>query len=129
MSRKSVVADVMRRRAFEAALAPLIGAARRKGRRREPRPTRRLLPQRWFSRAQRRATTIPDPVSIAVIAIDRIGRASVRAGLTGKEVEVAAPDEESAAILRAALAETAQWRATDRLVKIRAESRAALLRD
>ena len=59
-----------------------------------------------------------DPVKLAVLAMDAVGRASMRASFTGTEIEVAAPDEATAAVLRAALAETARNRATDRLIRI-----------
>lgn len=60
----------------------------------------------------------PDPVSLAILAIDRVGPAAVRACASGVEVRVAAPDEATAAVLRAALAETARRRGTDRLIRI-----------
>jgi hypothetical protein len=42
----------------------------------------------------------------------------VRACASGVEVRVAAPDEATAAVFRAALAETARRRATDQLIRI-----------
>jgi hypothetical protein len=48
----------------------------------------------------------PDPVSLAIFAIDRVGPAAVRACASGVEVRVAAPDEATAAVFRAALART-----------------------
>ena len=45
----------------------------------------------------------PDPVLLAVLAIDRVGPAAVRACASGVEVRVAAPDEATARVLRAAL--------------------------
>ena len=60
----------------------------------------------------------PDPVSLAVFAIDRVGPAAVRACASGVEVRVAAPDEATAAVFRAALAQTARRRATDQLIRI-----------
>jgi hypothetical protein len=60
----------------------------------------------------------PDPVRIAVLAIESLGRASMRAALSGIEVRVAVPDEATAAIFRAALAETGRTRVTDRLVRV-----------
>src|SRR4051794_32750199 len=39
----------------------------------------------------------PDPVRIAVLAMERLGRASLRASVTGSEVCVAAPDDATAA--------------------------------
>ncbi len=60
----------------------------------------------------------PDPVHIAVLAMEYLGRASVRACSTGTEVCVAVPDEATAAIFRAALARTGRVRTTDLLVRI-----------
>ena len=60
----------------------------------------------------------PDPVSLAIFAIDRVGPAAVRACASGIEVSVTVPDEATAAVFRAALAETARWRGTDRLIQI-----------
>lgn len=59
-----------------------------------------------------------DPVRIAVLAMERLGRASLRASVTGAEVCVAAPDDATAAVFRAALAETARLRSTDRLIRV-----------
>ena len=64
------------------------------------------------------ATTMPDPVSLAIFAIDRVGPAAVRACAFGLEVRVAAPDEATARVFRAALAETARRRTTDQLIRI-----------
>jgi hypothetical protein len=63
-------------------------------------------------------STGPDPVRIAVLAMERLGRASLRASITGAEVRVAAPDNATAEVFRAALAETAQIRSTDRLIRV-----------
>jgi hypothetical protein len=60
----------------------------------------------------------PDPVQIAVLAMETLGQASLRASFTGTEVRVTAPDEEIAAIFRAAVAETARTRVTDRLIRV-----------
>ena len=60
----------------------------------------------------------PDPVGIAVLAMESLGRASMRASSTGTEVHVAVPDAMTAAIFEAAIAETAQRRSTDRLIRI-----------
>jgi hypothetical protein len=64
------------------------------------------------------APAAPDPVMIATLAIDHVGPATVRAVAIGIEVQVAAPDEATAAVFRAALADTARRRSTDRLVRI-----------
>ncbi|MGE5269548.1 MAG: hypothetical protein ACM3JG_07740 [Thiohalocapsa sp.] len=59
-----------------------------------------------------------DPVRIAVLAMEKLGSASLRASFTGTEVRVAAPNEAIAAIFRAALSETARNRSTDRLIRV-----------
>jgi hypothetical protein len=68
--------------------------------------------------APRQVIDAVDPVSLAIFAIDRVGPAAVRACASGIEVCVAAPDEATAAVFRAALAETARRRGTDRLIRI-----------
>jgi hypothetical protein len=68
--------------------------------------------------AHRKIVKTPDPVSLVIFAIDRVGPAAVRACASGVEVCVAAPDEATAAVFRAALAETARYRSTDRLIRI-----------
>ncbi len=60
----------------------------------------------------------PDAVQIAVLAMQTLGPASMRASCTGIEVRVTAPDETMAAIFRAALAETGRNRTTDRLIRV-----------
>jgi hypothetical protein len=65
-----------------------------------------------------KATQQPDPVLLAMLAIDRVGPAAVRACASGVEVCVAARDEATAQVLRAALARTALRRGTDRLIRI-----------
>src|ERR1700730_11265930 len=52
--------------------------------------------------AARKAIPMPDPVLLAVLAIDRVGPAAVRACASGVEVRVAAPDEATARVLRQA---------------------------
>ena len=75
---------------------------------------RKILMHRFAPGSER----TPDPVSLAIFAIDRVGPAAVRACASGVEVRVAAPDEATAAVFRAALAETARRRATDQLIRI-----------
>jgi len=55
---------------------------------------------------------------LAVLEIDRVGPAAVRACASGVEMCVTAPDEATATVLRAALAQTARRRGTDRLIRI-----------
>lgn len=99
------------RHAFRAALSKVAAASRRLRRRREMRARRAWLPV-----PARPAH--PDPVKIAVLAMESLGRASMRASFTGVEVKVAVPDDPTAAIFRAALSETTRTRRTDRLVRL-----------
>jgi hypothetical protein len=105
---------------FKAALSKVAAASRRLRRRREKRArTAWLLPGRAIVAPE--ATAIappPDPVKIAVLAMESLGRASMRASFTGIEVKVAVPDDATAAIFRAALCETVRNRPTDRLVRV-----------
>lgn len=68
--------------------------------------------------AQRKPTPVPDLVAVAVFAIDQVGPAAVRACASGVEVSIAACDEATAAVIRAALEETARRRPTDRLIRV-----------
>ena len=74
---------------------------------------RKILMHRFAPGSER-----PNPVSLAIFAIDRVGPAAVRACASGVEVRVAAPDEATAAVFRAALAETGRRRTTDQLIRI-----------
>jgi hypothetical protein len=60
----------------------------------------------------------PDPVAVVVMALDRLGPASIRASLSGVGVRVTVPDERMASVFRAALTETQRRRVTDRLIEI-----------
>ena len=112
----------MHQHAFKAALSKVAAASRRLRRRRREKRSH----QSWvFAPVGTAATeTIgsapahPDPVRLAVLAMDSLGRASMRASFTGTEVEVAVPDDTTAEIFRAALAETTRNRPTDRLVRV-----------
>ncbi len=110
-------------RAFEATLAHLVKTNwLPRPNRTKKRPDRKSLLRRFLPRPAAPqpvpGNVVPDPVQVAVFAIGRVGLASVRAYATGTEVRVTAPDEATAAILRAALAETVQSRITDRLIRI-----------
>jgi hypothetical protein len=99
----------MRRTGFVTTLARLVGQPR----------FDRLRGMPLLSRfAGRNAIEGPDPILLAVLAIDRVGPAAVRACASGVEVCVTAPDEPTARVLRAALARTALRRGTDRLIRI-----------
>jgi hypothetical protein len=85
--------------------------------RRSDREAAKKLP--LFARfAARERAKAPDPVSVAVFAIDHVGPAAVRACASGVEVRIAAADEATAAVIRAALAQTARHRPTDRLIRV-----------
>ena len=84
----------------------------------EPSRLNRLRDMPMLHRFAAKKDRMPDPVSLAVLAIDRVGPAAVRACASGVEVRVAAPDEATARVLRQALAQTARRRDTDRLIRI-----------
>lgn len=111
--------------AFKSALSKVAAAGRRL-RRRRGKPARRAWLHEWVHRRPMvipaaesvQASPQPDPVKLAVLAMDSLGRASMRASFTGVEVKVAVPDDATAAIFRAALSETVRNRPTDRLVRV-----------
>jgi hypothetical protein len=59
-----------------------------------------------------------DPVELTVMVLNILGPALSRATTTGKKVTVTVPDERTGDIFRAALAQSQQTRATDRLIDI-----------
>jgi hypothetical protein len=65
----------------------------------------------------------PDPVKIAVLAMDSVARASMRACFDGIEIKVVVPDEAIAAVFREALNQTGRARPTDRLIRIVVDDR------
>jgi hypothetical protein len=85
---------------------------------REKRSKPELPPAAAAARSAPRYGEEADPVQIAVLALETLGPASMRASCTGTEVRVTAPDEAVAAIFRAALAQTGRNRATDRLIRV-----------
>jgi hypothetical protein len=114
---KNMVRDVVKYRAFTLAMSQLAGAGRKVRRRRDKRARRKSL-LRLFMTGKTSDDAVADPVKVAVLAIDTVAAASMRAAFTGATVQVAAPDEATASVLRAALADTASRRATDRLIQI-----------
>lgn len=119
MIEKPASNDALKHRAFAATMSQLAAAGRRMGRRRGARAKRKSTLLRFLIPNQTVKDEVsPDPVKIAVLAIDRLAGASLRASFTGTEVSVVAPDEATASVLRAALVETARTRATDRLIRI-----------
>jgi hypothetical protein len=120
------VRDAMQPHAFKAALSKVAAASRRLKLRSRRRREKRVRPA-WLPGAGKAAAALhleiaapaqPDPVRIAVLAMESLGRASMRASFTGTEVKVAVPDAATAAIFRAALSETTRNRPTDRLVRV-----------
>ncbi len=108
-------AETIRPNRFGAALARAVTRRARRSREKRSKPelssVAAVLPVPWRHEEL-------DPVQIAVLAIETLGPASMRASCTGTEVEVSAPDAAMAAIFRAALAETGRNRATDRLIRV-----------
>ena len=97
---------------------PVPMPGRRTRRAREKRGRRDLPAMRPMAASVTQAEPAPDPVRLAVLAMESLGRASMRASLTGTEVRVAVPDAATAAIFQAAIEETSRSRATDRLIRI-----------
>jgi hypothetical protein len=67
------------------------------------------------------AASIPlaiDPVALTVLAVNRLGPATLRTVANGKPLTVAVPDARIGEIFRAALGEMQKTRATDRLIDI-----------
>ena len=129
MIEKDRLAGAVTQRSFHATMSYLAALGRRMRRRREKRVKRRALlqllgsgqaasPGQTSSPRQSSEFSLVDPVGVAVLAIDRVAGASMRASFSGTEVQIAAPDEMTACVLRAALAETARTRPTDRLIRI-----------
>lgn len=108
--------EAMHQHAFKAALSKVAAASRRLRRRREKRARPAWLP--GHAVVAQAESIQPDPVRIAVLAMESLGRASMRASFTGVEVKVAVPDDTTAAIFRAALSETVRNRPTDKLVRV-----------
>jgi hypothetical protein len=85
----------------------LLGAARRR---------RRVASRR---RSRRHATSAAiDPVALTVLAVNRLGPATLRTVAHGKPLTVRVPDARTGEIFRAALAEMQKTRLTDRLIAI-----------
>jgi len=105
-------------RAFHATMTHLAAAGRRMRRRRDKHAKRKSLLRMLLPGRSTAEDAVPDPVRVAILAIDTVAGATMRASFTGTEVHVAAPDEATASILRAALAETARTRVTDRLIRV-----------
>lgn len=59
-----------------------------------------------------------DPVALTVLAVNRLGPATLRTVANGKPLTVIVPDARTGAIFRAALAEMQKTRSTDRLIDV-----------
>jgi hypothetical protein len=59
-----------------------------------------------------------DPVALTILAVNRLGPATLRTVANGRPLRVTVPDEQVRAIFRAALAEMQKTRTTDRLIDI-----------
>jgi hypothetical protein len=59
-----------------------------------------------------------DPVELTVLAVNRLGLATLRSSTSGKVATVSVPDARTAEIFRAALREMQKSRRTDRLVDV-----------
>ena len=102
----------------KAAMSRVAVVSRRIRRGREKRAKRDFPPLQPLAEPMRPTASAPDLVRIAVLAMEGLGHASLRAAFTGKEVRVAVPDATTAAIFRAAISETARTRSPDRLLRI-----------
>ena len=71
-------------------------------------------------RTRRRAVPTPaiDPVALTMLAVNRLGPATLRTATNGKALTIAVPDARTADIFRAALDEMQKTRLTDRLVAV-----------
>lgn len=75
-------------------------------------------------RARRRTVPVPapvpaiDPVALTMLAVNRLGPATLRTATNGKALTVTVPDARTADIFRAALDEMQKTRCTDRLVAV-----------
>jgi hypothetical protein len=72
-------------------------------------------------RASHHVVPVPaaiDPVALTMLAVNRLGLATLRTATSGKALTVTVPDARTAAIFRAALDEMQKTRRTDRLVAV-----------
>lgn len=77
-------------------------------------------PHRRFQREMLASRGVPavDPVALTMLAVNRLGPATLRTATHGKALTVAVPDARTAEIFRAALLEMQKTRQTDRLVDV-----------
>lgn len=72
----------------------------------------------WRHVAEASITPALDPIALTIVAVNRLGPATMRAVSSGMPVTVAAPDARTAEIFRAALSQMGKSRPTDRLVSV-----------
>src|SRR5690348_17137323 len=75
-------------------------------------------PRRTRQRPDRARRATIDPVALTILAVNRLGPATVRTSTQGRALVVAVPDARTAEISRAALQEMQKTRRTDRLVDV-----------
>lgn len=103
-----LVSDRRLRRAMQHGWSRLVSATRPRYRRRHrDTATSGLAP-----------TSVIDPVALTVLAVNRLGPATLRTVANGKPLTVTVPNAGVGVIFRAALAEMQKTRTTDRLIDI-----------
>jgi hypothetical protein len=86
----------------------------------------RRKPQLWLVPPALKPLPVPqvapipqvDPVALTVLAVNRLGLATIRSSTSGKVATVSVPDARTAEIFRAALREMQKSRRTDRLIDV-----------
>ena len=101
------------KRGWTCLLNAALPQTRRSPQRGEPHPRHFVLPA---SAAE--ASRAIDPVLLTVLAVNRLGPATLRTAANGKALTVTVPDARTGEIFRAALDEMRKTRVTDRLVEI-----------
>lgn len=79
---------------------------------------RSARPHRARRRLDRAGQPQIDPVALTMLAVNRLGPATVRTATQGRALVIAVPDARTAEIFRAALQEMQKTRRTDRLVDV-----------
>jgi hypothetical protein len=104
--------------AMKNGLMNFIGATKATKPRRKPHLW--LVPPASISMPAPQIAPIPqvDPVALTVLAVNRLGLATLRSSTSGKVATVSVPDARTAEIFRAALREMEKSRRTDRLVDV-----------
>jgi len=65
-----------------------------------------------------------DLVTICILAVNRLGPATLRSAVSGKALKVVVPDPQVGAVFRAALDRMGATRSTDRLIEIVVDGKA-----